>query len=114
MAVPPCPSKGIGALPFFVSGCAQAPGPLTAPFRGLVSFTGIHAKFGVIIVEEAEDDGFGAWSPDLPGCIATASTYDDCVAEMREAIVGHLAAMCEYGDPIPEPRAVGATITPDA
>lgn len=65
----------------------------------------------VIIVEEAEDGGFGAWSPDLPGCIATASTYDECVAEMREAIAGHLAVMREYGDPIPEPRAVGATVT---
>lgn len=60
----------------------------------------------VIIVEEADGGGFGAWSPDLPGCIATAGTYEECLAEMREAITGHLAVMREYGDPIPEPQVV--------
>ena len=29
---------------------------------------------------------------------------------MREAIAGHLAVMAEYGDPIPEPRAVVARV----
>lgn len=61
-----------------------------------------------VIVEQAEDGTFGAWSPELPGCVATAQSYDECVALMTEAVAGHLALMREYGDPIPPPRAVGA------
>ncbi|MGH3998536.1 MAG: type II toxin-antitoxin system HicB family antitoxin [Pseudonocardiaceae bacterium] len=59
------------------------------------------------MIERAEDGTYGAWSPDLLGCVATAQNYDSCVALMREAIAGHLEIMREYGDPIPEPRAVG-------
>jgi predicted RNase H-like HicB family nuclease len=68
----------------------------------------------VIIIEGDQEGGFSAWSPDLLGCIATGSTYDECLTVMREAMAGHLAVMREYGDPIPEPSAVGATVTPAA
>ncbi len=60
-----------------------------------------------IIIERAEDGGFGAWAPDLPGVVATASTYDECVALMREAVAFHLEGMREDGDPIPPPTAIG-------
>jgi len=40
--------------------------------------------------------------------VAAASTYDECVLLMREAIAGHLDVMREHGEPIPEPSAVGA------
>ncbi|MGQ0719458.1 MAG: type II toxin-antitoxin system HicB family antitoxin [Pseudonocardiales bacterium] len=62
----------------------------------------------IVVIERAEDGTYGAWSPDLLGCVATAQNYDSCVALMREAIAGHLEIMREHGDPIPEPRAVGA------
>lgn len=62
----------------------------------------------VVVVEGDEIDGFSAWSPDLPGCVAAASSYDECVRLMREAVAGHLDVMREYGDPLPEPSAVGA------
>ncbi len=62
----------------------------------------------VVVIERAEDGTYGAWSPDLPGCVATAQSYDAGVACMREAMSGHLDVMREHGDPIPEPRAVGA------
>lgn len=60
-----------------------------------------------IIIEGAEDGGFGAWAPELPGCVAVAATYDECVALMREAVAFHLEGMRENGDPIPEPTTVG-------
>lgn len=62
----------------------------------------------VVVVEGDVDGGFSAWSPDLPGCVAAAGSYDECVVLMREAIAGHLEVMREYGDPIPKPSAVGA------
>ena len=66
----------------------------------------------LVVIERADDGTFGAWSPDLPGCVATAQSYDECVALMREAVAGHLDVMREHGDPVPRPRAIGAlTIT---
>jgi predicted RNase H-like HicB family nuclease len=62
----------------------------------------------VVVVEQAEDGTFGAWSPDLPGCVATAQGYDGCVELMRGAISGHVEVMREHGETVPEPRAIGA------
>ncbi|HEX6075991.1 MAG TPA: type II toxin-antitoxin system HicB family antitoxin [Micromonosporaceae bacterium] len=54
----------------------------------------------------------GAWCPDLSGCVALGDTYDECMAEMREAINLHLEGLRTLGQPIPEPAAIGAdTIT---
>ena len=52
----------------------------------------------VVVIEGDEDGGFSAWSPDLPGCVAAASRYEECVVLMREAIAGHLDVMREHGD----------------
>ncbi len=62
----------------------------------------------LIVIEGDEAGGFSSYAPDLPGVAAAASTYDECVALMREAVVFHLEGMREDGDPIPPPRAVGA------
>lgn len=45
---------------------------------------------GHVIIIERADDGYGAWAPDLPGCVATAEDYGTWVAEMHEAIHFHL------------------------
>jgi predicted RNase H-like HicB family nuclease len=59
-----------------------------------------------IVVEQAEDGGFGAWSPEIPGCVALGDTSEDAVAEMRQAIKLHLELLRERGEPIPAPTAV--------
>jgi predicted RNase H-like HicB family nuclease len=59
-----------------------------------------------IVVERAEDGGYGAWSPEVPGCVALGDTSDEAVAEMREAIKLHLELLRERGEPIPVPTAV--------
>lgn len=60
-----------------------------------------------ILLERAADGGWGAWSPDLPGCVSLGDTLDECIAEMREAIAFHLDGLLEDGDPIPEPTGPG-------
>jgi len=55
---------------------------------------------------EQSETGFGAYAPDLPGCIATGTTLELTRQRMRDAIAGHLRAMREDGDPIPEPSHV--------
>lgn len=66
-----------------------------------------------VIVERADDGGYGAWSPDLPGCVAVADSYDECVNLMREAIPLHIDSLRSHGDPIPPPATVGV-LTIDA
>lgn len=64
----------------------------------------------VVVFEHTEGSSYGAWVPDLPGCIAAADTREECEQLIREAIELHLAGMREDGEPIPEPSSVDATV----
>lgn len=55
-----------------------------------------------IVIEKAENN-YGAYVPDLPGCVATGKTIDATEREIREAIEFHLRGLREDGLPIPEP-----------
>jgi predicted RNase H-like HicB family nuclease len=67
-----------------------------------------------VVVEQADDGGFGAYSPDLPGCVGLGDTVDDCLADMQAAIGLYLEVLRERGDDVPEPRAVQAVTLPAA
>ncbi len=62
------------------------------------------SKYAVVF--EKSKTGYGAYAPDLPGCIATGKTLELTRKRMQEAIDAHLQAMREDGDPIPEPSHV--------
>jgi predicted RNase H-like HicB family nuclease len=64
----------------------------------------------VVVVEGAQGTNFSAYVPDLPGCIATGGTVEECEANIRDAIAFHLEGMREAGETIPEPSAVAATV----
>ena len=57
----------------------------------------------LIIVEET-DTGLSAYSPDLPGCVATGHTRDEVETEMHDAIEFHIEGLRLADSPIPEPR----------
>ena len=57
----------------------------------------------LIIVEETPT-GYSAYSPDLPGCVATASTRPEVEREMHNAIEFHLEGLRAAGEAIPKPR----------
>lgn len=52
---------------------------------------------------ERTPTNYGAWSPDLWGCVAVGDTLEDSRISMREAIVMHLAGLAEDGDVRPQP-----------
>jgi predicted RNase H-like HicB family nuclease len=66
------------------------------------------AKYTIIL--EKTDDGYSAYVPDLPGCIAAGDTYDETVQLMREAIEFHLEGMRLNGEAMPEPTSVAETV----
>jgi predicted RNase H-like HicB family nuclease len=55
-----------------------------------------------IVIEKAEGN-YGAYVPDLPGCVAVGDTIEETRREIREAIELHLKGMRADGLPIPVP-----------
>jgi predicted RNase H-like HicB family nuclease len=55
-----------------------------------------------VIVEEGEGS-FGAYVPDLPGCVAVADTRAEVLHLIEEAIEFHLDSLRQDSLPIPEP-----------
>ena len=58
-------------------------------------------RFAVII--EKGETSFGAYVPDLPGCIAAAETKEEVQRLIHEAIEFHVEGLREDGQPIPKP-----------
>ena len=56
-------------------------------------------KYGVSI-EEGETS-YGAYVPDLPGCIAAGETLEEVGELIREAIQFHIEGLREEGLPVP-------------
>lgn len=68
----------------------------------------------VVVVEQDDTGGYSTWSPDLPGCVAAAAEFDECVRLMSEAVNLHIEGMRADGEPVPEPTAMAALIVPAA
>jgi predicted RNase H-like HicB family nuclease len=54
-----------------------------------------------VIIEQGEND-YGAYVPDLPGCIAAADTREEVKKLIHEAIEFHIEGLKESGEPIPD------------
>ncbi len=56
-----------------------------------------------LVVVEKSESGYGAYVPDLPGCVAAAESRDEVVRLIRDAMEFHVEGLRESGDPVPEP-----------
>ena len=57
-----------------------------------------------LIIIEKGDHNYGAYSPDLPGCVAVGDTVEEVEKNMHEAIKMHIRGMIEDHEPIPIPQ----------
>jgi predicted RNase H-like HicB family nuclease len=57
----------------------------------------------LVIIEESEN-GFGAYVPDLPGCIAAGGNREEVITLIQEAIEFHIEGLKRSGDPVPKPK----------
>ncbi len=48
-----------------------------------------------VIIHEAEEGGYWAEVPSLPGCITEGDTYDELIANIKEAVEGCLEVIAE-------------------
>jgi predicted RNase H-like HicB family nuclease len=72
------------------------------PQRSKTSRTKKMKRF-LIVIEKAST-GYSAYSPDVPGCIATASTRKSVENRIRQAIQFHIEGLREEGYELPKPK----------
>ena len=57
-----------------------------------------------LIIIENTATGYSAYSPDLPGCVATGGTQEEVEREMHGAIEFHIEGLRLAGETVPQPR----------
>ena len=57
-----------------------------------------------LVVVEKGKTSYGAYVPDLPGCVAAGETRREVLKLIREAIEFHIEGLRESGQPVPEPN----------
>ena len=65
-------------------------------------------KYVAIVVRAG--NGYSAYLPDLPGCIAAGNTFEETNRLIREAVVFHLEGMAEDEEAFPEPSSVAIEV----
>ena len=65
-------------------------------------------EFTVLI--EKSDNGYAAYLPDLPGCVAAGDTIEETKDLIADAVASHLEILTEGGEPIPEPNSLAQAL----
>jgi predicted RNase H-like HicB family nuclease len=61
-------------------------------------------RYAIILYWSKEDQAFIAEVPELPGCAADGTTYQEAVANVEVVIMEWIETARELGRPIPTPR----------
>lgn len=62
------------------------------------------------VIYECGETSWGAWVPDLAGCVAVGDTSEEVAELIGEAIRLHIESLREHGDPVPPPVSSAATV----
>ena len=63
-----------------------------------------------LVVVEQGATSFGAYVPDLPGCVAAGETREEVLRLIREAIEFHINGLKQDGQPVPPPSSTSAVV----
>lgn len=67
-------------------------------------------KAEYVVVVEKSDTGFGAYVPDLPGCVAVGESREETLQLIREAIELHVESLRENCEPVPSPTSTAERV----
>jgi predicted RNase H-like HicB family nuclease len=67
-----------------------------------------------LVVIERGPESYGAYVPDLPGCVAVGESRREVLKLIREAVSLHIEAMREAGEAVPTPTSKSELIKVDA
>ena len=62
-----------------------------------------------VVVIEQDGDAWGAYVPDLPGCVAAGASREEVTRLIADAVPLHVASLQAHGDAVPTPTATGTT-----
>jgi len=63
-----------------------------------------------VVFEPAEEGGYTAYVPSLPGCISEGDTYREAQQNIKEAIEGWIEVSRKFGDEIPRSDVIIDTV----
>lgn len=66
-----------------------------------------------VIIEEGPTS-WGAYVPDLPGCVVAGESHSEVLTLIREAIEFHIEGLKEDGQEIPEPHSYSEVVEVNA
>ncbi len=67
-----------------------------------------------LVVIEQGTSSFGAYVPDLPGCIAVGESREEVATLIQEAIELHIEDLRAQGQEVPSPHSSGELVSIDA
>jgi predicted RNase H-like HicB family nuclease len=67
-----------------------------------------------LVVIERGPTSYGAYVPDLPGCVAVGESLAEVETLIREAVEFHVEALRGQGQPVPEPSSTSQLVHIDA
>ena len=73
-------------------------------YHKAVRIEGVNETMKYTVMIEKAPGNYAAYVPNLPGCVATGSTREAVLEEIRQAIAFHIESLREHGEPVPEPQ----------
>ena len=70
---------------------------------------GVNAMKYTVVIEKSPSN-YAAYVPDLPGCVATGSTKEEVLNEIRDAIAFHVESLLEHGEAVPHSQTTAAIV----
>ena len=64
-------------------------------------------SYDYLVIYEKTGNGWSAYSPDVQGCVAAATTREATEDLMRSALQSHVEILKEIGERVPEPSTYG-------
>ncbi len=64
----------------------------------------------IVIYEQADDGGWGAYLPDLPGVVAIGVSRTEVAQRIQEALTAYAQDLRERGKPLPAPHHAAGTV----
>jgi predicted RNase H-like HicB family nuclease len=74
----------------------------------------VRSDMQYLVVIERGPTSFGAYVPDLPGCVAVGESQQEVERLIREAIEFHIEGLREDGQAVPEPNSTPQLVSVDA
>jgi predicted RNase H-like HicB family nuclease len=65
----------------------------------------------LVILEHGPTGSWGAYCPDVPGCVAVGNTREEVTRLMQEALAAHLESMQRDKLPLPEMQSIAEYVS---